>query len=102
MVTAYERLLDRCRELSLKGVTNGRPNRVKAQCPVPTHGKGRGDCNPSLSITGIEGQVLLHCQVGCPKDAVLDAFGWTKRDLYDADEIPYRYDNGITAYRKWN
>jgi hypothetical protein len=101
-MTAYEQLLDRCREMSLRVITSGRPNQVKVQCPVPTHGKGIGDKKPSLYITATDGMVLLHCQVGCPKETVLDAFGWTKRDLYDADEISYRYDNGITAYRKWN
>jgi hypothetical protein len=75
--TAYERLSDRLRELNKVVKTNGRPNQAKAQCPA------HDDRNPSLSITGIEGQVLAHCHAGCSIEAVLDALGMTKSDLYD-------------------
>lgn len=54
-----------------------------ASCPVTTHGKGRGDRNPSLSIgLGSDGQVLLTCHAGCSRDAILAAMGLTSRDLY--------------------
>jgi hypothetical protein len=75
--TAYDRLLDRLREIHKVVKTNGRPNQAKAQCPA------HDDRNPSLSITRIEGQVLVHCHTGCPIEAVLDALNITKSDLYD-------------------
>jgi 5S rRNA maturation endonuclease (ribonuclease M5) len=75
--TAYERLTDRLHDLGKLVKTNGRPNQAKAQCPA------HDDRNPSLSITGIEGQVLAYCHAGCPIEAVLDALGMTKSDLYD-------------------
>lgn len=35
-------------------------------CPLPTHGKGRGDKNPSLSICqGDDGTLLVNCKAGC-------------------------------------
>lgn len=56
-----------------------------ARCPVPGHGKGRGDRNPSLSLTdGEGGRVLLRCHAGCPQEAVLDALRarglWGRRE----------------------
>ena len=43
-----------------------------ASCPVPGHGRGRGDRRPSLSIAdGERGQVLVHCFAGCdPGDVI--------------------------------
>ena len=44
-----------------------------ASCPVPGHGRGNGDKNPSLSITESEGKVLFHCHGGCDQRDVFDA-----------------------------
>ena len=44
-----------------------------ASCPVPGHGRGNGDKNPSLSITESEGRVLFHCHGGCDQRDVFDA-----------------------------
>ena len=42
------------------------PGRYLAHCPVPGHGKGRGDRNPSLSIWQREdGGVGVKCFAGC-------------------------------------
>jgi len=42
-----------------------------ASCPVPTHGKGNGDKNPSLSIDiNDEGKPLFHCHGGCSQEDV--------------------------------
>ncbi len=39
-----------------------------APCPVPGHGKGRGDRRHSLSVhDGIDGKVLAKCHGGCPQ-----------------------------------
>jgi hypothetical protein len=43
----------------------------KASCPVPGHGKGNGDRNPSLSIApGNTQPVIFKCQAGCHQDDV--------------------------------
>jgi len=42
-----------------------------ARCPVPSHGKGRGDKNPSFTINDVDGKALVHCQGGCEQDAVI-------------------------------
>lgn len=45
--------------------------RGMAPCPVPTHGRGRGDKHPSLSITdGDDGKLLWHCFAGCDAEDV--------------------------------
>ena len=44
-----------------------------ASCPVPGHGRGNGDKNPSLSITESDGKVLFHCHGGCDQRDVFDA-----------------------------
>jgi putative DNA primase/helicase len=37
------------------------------RCPVPSHGNGKGDRNPSLTIKDGDkpGRVLVHCYAGC-------------------------------------
>lgn len=42
-----------------------------ARCPVPSHGKGRGDHSPSLSIHAGDGKLLLKCFAGCTFDDIL-------------------------------
>lgn len=46
----------------------GRPsgNGYLIPCPVPTHGKGRGDRSPSCFIQDGETALLVHCYAGCP------------------------------------
>src|SRR6266446_4344588 len=34
-------------------------------CPVPSHGKGRGDRRPSLQIRDGEARLLVRCHAGC-------------------------------------
>jgi putative DNA primase/helicase len=49
---------------ALKGRKNGGGYLVC--CPCPNHGSGRGDRNPSLSVTdGDDGRLLLKCFAGC-------------------------------------
>lgn len=56
----------------------------KAQCPVPDHGRGRGDLNPSLKVaTGDDDdRALLHCHAGCTIEQVLVALGLAWPDLH--------------------
>ena len=69
----------------------GRARRVaggwSCKCPVPGHGKGRGDKNPSLSIRDEGDTVLTHCHGGCSQEAVIDVLKshglWKTRDADD-------------------
>lgn len=77
-VTAVERVLDRCE----RARSNGGDSYL-ASCPVPTHGQGRGDRNPSLSIAYTDGKVLLDCKGGCHVQDVVTALGLDWPDLWD-------------------
>jgi putative DNA primase/helicase len=41
-------------------------------CPVPGHGRGRGDRNPSLQIRDGDSRLLVKCYASCDPRAVLD------------------------------
>jgi hypothetical protein len=43
------------------------------RCPVPSHGKRRGDRNPSLSVRDGDTALLVHCFGNCDPLDVLDA-----------------------------
>jgi hypothetical protein len=54
-----------------------------ASCPVPNHGKGRGDVNPSLSIRQThDGIIFINCFASCSKEAILTALGLRWGDLF--------------------
>ena len=60
-----------------------------ASCPVPSHGKGKGDKNPSLSVhIDDEGKVLFHCHGGCTQESVFQ----TIRDMHLLPELEERPD----------
>jgi hypothetical protein len=40
-------------------------------CPAPSHGKGRGDRNPSLRLADGDTRLLVHCYGGCDRLVVL-------------------------------
>ncbi|MGO9097890.1 MAG: AAA family ATPase [Mycobacterium sp.] len=91
--TAYERLVDVLRDHGSHVNANG--TRAVAQCPA--HNDGR----PSLSITGIDGQVLIHCHAGCPPGAVVEAVNLGMADLFDTrNGADYRYPDGRVVHRK--
>lgn len=84
---AYDRLIDRLRTGGHKVSERG-PDQASAQCPA------HNDRDPSLSITRIEGQALVHCHAGCLTDAVMAALGWSMADLFDDSHgVDYRYQN---------
>jgi hypothetical protein len=43
------------------------------RCPVPTHGKGRGDRRPSLGVSDGRRGVVFYCFAGCSHDQVAAA-----------------------------
>jgi hypothetical protein len=59
------------------------PGGWTASCPAPSHGKGNGDRDPSLSISeGSDGQVLLSCHAGCDTSAIVESIGLKLSDLF--------------------
>jgi hypothetical protein len=50
-------------------------------CPVPSHGKGRGDRSPSLSVGDGQQRLVVHCFAGCDPRVVLDVL--RQRGLLD-------------------
>lgn len=56
---------------------------TSVSCPVPAHGKQRGDRGASLRI-GImtNGTVIVHCLAGCPTEEVVAVYGCKMRDLF--------------------
>ena len=76
-MTAIERVLDRLDRVQRNGTS------TLASCPCPSHGKGNGDRNPSLSIAEKDGRVLIHCMSECNPQDVLIALGLDWPDLYD-------------------
>lgn len=82
---AYERLLDRLRADGRR-VVERRPGQAMAQCPA------HEDRNPSLSVTRIEGRVLLHCFAGCTSSDVVATLAWRMVDLFDEPRgVAYEY-----------
>lgn len=80
--TAYERFILAAEVAGLRVRANG----TKAMIQCPAH----DDQDPSLSVTKIEGQVLIHCHAGCATADILAALGLTTRDLFD-DPIGVTY-----------
>lgn len=82
---AFARLLAEFEALGRKIRRTG-PGQAMVSCPGPSH--AHGDRNPSLSVTGVEGKVLLKCFSGCETEQIVAAIGWSMPDLFDAtDEI---------------
>lgn len=94
--TAYERLHDALVQAGRTVKDNGHGKCV-AQCPA------HDDGNPSLSVTGIEGSVLLYCHAGCEIDDVLAALNLAKSDLFDnRRDTTYEYPGGRVVRRRAN
>lgn len=93
--TAYERVLRALREHGCKVVEKG-GQRTDSACPA------HEDHSPSLSVTGINGQTLVHCHAGCDYRDVLGALELTPADLYDERSATYRYDDGRTVRRYYD
>jgi hypothetical protein len=45
------------------------------RCPVPGHGRGKGDRNPSLLVKDGHSRLLVKCFAGCAADNILGALG---------------------------
>lgn len=58
---------------------------TKYHCPVPSHGSGKGDRDPSLGVLydAGKGRTKVECFSGCSDVAVLDVIGLSVADLFD-------------------
>jgi putative DNA primase/helicase len=72
--------------IALKGRRNGSGWLVC--CPCPSHGKGRGDRNPSLSVADGDERLLLRCFAGCEFVDILDEL--KRRGLIEGSTAPPR------------
>jgi putative DNA primase/helicase len=80
---------------ALHGIPNGRG--YLCRCPVPSHGRGHGDKNPSLSITDGEKGLLVKCFAGCDARDVLAEL--RRRGLLEASDgnrPPRRFERRAT------
>jgi hypothetical protein len=67
-------------------------------CPLPSHGRGRGDRNPSLRIGDGDTQLLVRCYAGCDARDVLDAL--RQRGLIEPRQSPRGQKRGPLGI--WN
>ncbi len=55
------------------------------RCPLSDHGQGRGDQNPSVSVSeGNDGRALVNCKAGCETEALLEAWSLSMSDLFES------------------
>lgn len=60
-------------------------------CPLPDHGQGRGDRNPSVSVAeGDDGRALVKCNAGCDTKDVVSAWELSMSDLFERNGSPVR------------
>jgi putative DNA primase/helicase len=98
---------DIARALGGKRLSAGR---YLCRCPVPSHGQGRGDRNPSLSVTNGARTLLFKCFAGCNVLDVLDALRRRglledrraeRRDGQPAPIVPVVHDPDPAALQIW-
>ena len=64
-------------------------------CPLPNHGKGNGDANPSVSLDETaDGTALIDCKAGCDTEAVVSGLGLRMRNLFVDDAAPVAFGRG--------
>jgi len=88
--------LDKIRAAVEQATGPGRHHSSGWQLRCPAH----SDRNPSLSLgENAEHHALLHCQAGCDTDAVLNALGLSRRDLYPIQPDDRRQDPVVARYQ---
>jgi hypothetical protein len=86
------------------------PGSFLCHCPVPEHGKGRGDRNPSLIVENGTCAVLFKCFAGCAVRDILDVLRrrgliddrrGERRDRQPAPVAPLSQDPDRVALKIW-
>jgi hypothetical protein len=110
-MTGYDTIIDALRAAGRRVIERGGGN-ATAQCPVPGHGSGNGDRNPSLSIyprkDGKGTQITCHANPPCDKTDVLAAVNVAEYELIDDPKLrralnpdaEYRYPNNDVKVRR--
>lgn len=90
---SFDVVVDKLRQVTVEAATQS-GEWTKFRCPVPTHGRGNGDRNPSLGVKYDAGRekTIVNCFTGCSQDDVRAMAGITVRDLFD--HLPERGRNG--------
>jgi hypothetical protein len=92
---------------ALGGTGNGKG--FLCRCPVPSHGKGNGDRNPSLSVADGDKGLLVRCFAGCDQRDVLaelrsrGLLGEPRPATQPVRTFKYEYRNPVSGevrYRK--
>jgi len=82
-----------------------RDNQAIVRCPVPGHGKGRGDMTPSMSIgNGSKGHLIVHCHAGCDEADIwreLALLGIHRSQFSGASDPPVTSDLSEWARKLW-
>ena len=74
-----DKVLDRARGIREAGTG------YLVSCPLADHGQGRGDRNPSVSVSeGDDGRALVSCQTGCETADVVAMWGLKMADLFES------------------
>ena len=91
---SYNRVVDALTTTAGPGRSTG--GWLKFHCPVPNHGGGGGDRNPSLGVRydPIKSRTRVECFSGCDDTAVLATAGLTIGDLFDDPPAPKRRRTG--------
>lgn len=88
-----QRVRSAIEDITGAGRANGRGGYL-LRCPA------HSDRNPSLCLdANADHHALLHCQAGCDLDAVLEAAGLTRRDLYPEGSSKNTGDPWVATYR---
>src|SRR5215472_14883286 len=86
------------------------PGTYLCRCPVPSHGKARGDHNPSLIVQNGARTVLFKCFAGCDIHDILDVLRrrgliddrrGEQRDRQPAPAAPFTQDPDPAALQIW-
>ncbi|MGW0245518.1 hypothetical protein ACWDYH_02650 [Nocardia goodfellowii] len=96
---SFDRVVDALRQVT-REATNQSGEWTKLHCPVPTHGQGRGDRNPSLGVKydPRREKTIVTCFSRCDQDDVLGVAGLRVRDLFD--HLPERTRTGNQRARQ--
>ncbi|QLY33286.1 toprim domain-containing protein [Nocardia huaxiensis] len=81
---SFDRVVDALRQVTTEAATQS-GQWTKFRCPVPSHGRGNGDRNPSLGVKydPRREKTIVTCFSGCDQDNVLVAADLRVRDLFD-------------------
>lgn len=96
---SFDRVVDALRQVTTEAA-NQSGEWTKFRCPVPSHGRGRGDQTPSLGVKydPRREKTIVTCFSGCQQDDVLTVAELRVRDLFD--HLPDRSRTGFRPTRQ--